>query len=332
MSFQEANLPEAVPDRLVSRPGPIVASLKETAEECGIAFAETLDEREPWDDFVSKVPISFARRHGVLGFAPVGDSPAGFALALSGLESWEQVDVLSRCLGRFADPVLAPPEAVQAAINRVYQQQTGQADAMLQSLNRQEVLDEVDSLATREDLLDVASRAPVIKLVNLMLFEAVQNAASDVHVQPYENRLVVRLRIDGVLYNIFELPKRLQEEVVSRLKVVGRMNIAEKRIAQDGRATAQVGDRVIDLRIASLPSSFGERVVIRLLDKSARLYRLPEIGMPPDTLARFRKLIAREHGLLLVTGPTGSGKSTTLYSALRAAQHPHARGSDRVSA
>src|SRR5437762_3366916 len=150
-----------------------------------------------------------------------------------------------------------------------------------------------------------------------MLFEAVKSNASDVHIQPYEERLVVRTRVDGVLYDAFTLPKNVQEEVVSRVKVMGRMNIAEKRLAQDGRATVQIGDRVVDLRIASLPTSFGERIVIRLLDKSARLYELPDLGMDPIALARFSKLISAEHGLILVTGPTGSGKSTTLYAALQ---------------
>jgi general secretion pathway protein E len=169
----------------------------------------------------------------------------------------------------------------------------------------------------REDLLDNASRAPVIKLVNLMLFEAAKSSASDVHIQPYEERLMVRTRVDGVLYDAFALPKHVQEEVVSRVKVMGRMNIAEKRLAQDGRATVQIGDRVVDLRIASLPTSYGERVVIRLLDKSARLYELAEIGMDALTLRRFQELVSVEHGLVLVTGPTGSGKSTTLYAALK---------------
>src|SRR2546430_2679397 len=173
------------------------------------------------------------------------------------------------------------------------------------------------SLCPRFRRLDRASRAPVIKLVNLVLFEAVKQRASDVHVQPYEDKLVVRMRIDGVLFDSFDVPKSLQDEVISRVKVMGRMNIAEKRLPQDGRATVEVGDRTIDLRIASLPTSFGERVVIRLLDKSVRLYSLEELGMSQAILAAFRDLVRLEHGLILVTGPTGSGKSTTLYAALR---------------
>jgi general secretion pathway protein E len=188
---------------------------------------------------------------------------------------------------------------------------------MIDSLDRGQVLADLAEMSGREDLLDVASRAPVIRLVNLLLFEAVQGDASDVHIQPYEGKLVVRMRIDGVLYNAFDLPKTLQDEIVSRVKVMGRMNIAEKRLPQDGRATVEVGDRSIDLRIATLPTSFGERVVIRLLDKSARLYSLQDLGMSPQTLARFRQVIQVEHGLILVTGPTGSGKSTTLYAVLQ---------------
>jgi general secretion pathway protein E len=202
-------------------------------------------------------------------------------------------------------------------INIAYQQRSGEAQTLIESLDRSEVLSDLQSLVGREDLLDVAGRAPVIRLVNLMLFEAVKGGASDVHIQPYEERLVVRFRIDGVLFDAFAVPKPLQEEVVSRIKVVGKMNIAEKRLPQDGRATVQVGDRRIDLRIASLPGSHGERVVLRLLDKSARLYTLPEVGMDDQVLVQFRDIIRMEHGLILVTGPTGSGKSTTLYAALQ---------------
>ncbi|MFG0249221.1 MAG: GspE/PulE family protein, partial [Phycisphaeraceae bacterium JB051] len=140
--------------------------------------------------------------------------------------------------------------------------------------------------------------------------------ASDVHLQPYETSFVARMRIDGVLHDCFHLPKNVQEAIISRVKVMGKMNIAEKRLPQDGRASVQVGDREIDLRIASLPSNHGERVVIRLLDKSAQLYTLGEIGMNEQTIDRFRNLVNIEHGIILVTGPTGSGKTTTLYGTL----------------
>ena len=284
------------------------------ATALGVPYIDNLSSYPTASNFVSSIPIAFARQHGVLGLA---DNDGQLIVALSDPAHWEQLQVVSRTLGKPVSPLFAPPNIIAAAISEAYQQRTGQAQDFIEKLDRTEVLDELASIAGREDLLDNASRAPVIKLVNLMLFEAVKSNASDVHIQPYEDRLMISTRIDGVLYDSFTLPKGIQEEVISRVKVMGRMNIAEKRLSQDGRATVEIGERNVDLRIASLPTSYGERVVIRLLDKSTRLYSLPEIGMDERTLIRFRQLITVEHGLILVTGPTGSGKSTTLYSALR---------------
>ncbi len=300
------------------------------ARALSVGYLETFDGYVASERFVADVPIAFARKFGVLGLESPdlnGNSNGRrhLAVALSEPSSLEQVDVVGRFLGCAVTPLFAPAEAVAQAIDNAYQARSGQAQAHIDALqigdaDMGRTLDEVRELAGRpgrDDLLDNASRAPVIRLVNLLLFEAVKAGASDVHVQPYEDRLVVRTRIDGVLYDVFTLPKPIQEEVISRLKVMGRMNIAEKRLPQDGRATVQVGRRVVDLRVASLPTSYGERVVVRLLDKSARLYDLTEIGMDGRTLELFTRLIAVEHGLILVTGPTGSGKTTTLYSALK---------------
>jgi len=297
-----------------------IATLRAVATALGIACAESLSSYPTSSDFTAAIPIAFARKHKLLGLAPPTADSDRLWIALGDLANWDQLQVVARFLNRPITPLLAPGAVVAAAINEAYQQRTGQAQDFIQTLNedRNAVLDELQRLAAgREDLLDNATRAPVIKLVNLILFEAVKANASDVHVQPYEDRLMVRMRIDGVLYDSYTLPKLVQEETISRVKVMGKMNIAEKRLSQDGRATVQIGDRTIDLRIASLPTSYGERIVIRLLDKSARLYDLTELGMDPRTLARFEQLITIEHGLILVTGPTGSGKSTTLYSALQ---------------
>lgn len=280
----------------------------------GIPFLEDLADHPPSALFVERVPIDFARQHELIGLAMPDDR---LGIAMASLQSWALADVVSRYLDRPAELLFAPLEQIRAAINAGYQQREGQAQALIDTLDHDGVLAEVAELDGREDLLDVSGRAPVIKLVNLMLFEAVKGRASDVHVQPYEDRLVVRMRIDGVLCDSFDVAKGLQEEVISRIKVLGKMNIAEKRLPQDGRSTVQVGDRMIDLRIASLPTSFGERVVIRLLDKTSRLHTLASLGMGSAAFARFRELIGLEHGLVLVTGPTGSGKSTTLYAALQ---------------
>ena len=263
--------------------------------------------------FVKRVPIGFARLKKVLGLA-TESGPLRLAMAEPG--DWQTQDVLRRWLGTAVLAVAVDPKQLNVAINHAYGQQTGAAQEFVERLDRNAVIEEVSGLERRVDLLNVSDRAPVIKLVNLILFEAVQQQASDIHVQPYEQRLMVRMRIDGVLFDMFDLPASVQEELVSRVKVMSRMNIAEKRLPQDGRTTVQVGDRVIDLRVSTVPASHGERLVIRLLDKSARLYTLGELGMDERTLSRFAKLIGVEHGLILVTGPTGSGKSTTLYAAL----------------
>jgi len=287
------------------------------AEVLGIPYEKHPGDWSPSSQFVERVPISFARQYAVLGITNGQSEDAPLTVVLGSVEHWQQLDVLSRFLGRCVQPLLAPVDVILTAINAAYQQRSDQSQSLVEGLDVREDLDDVGGLIDREDLLDTSARPPVIKLVNSILFEAVRARASDVHVQPHEDQVVVRQRVDGVLFDTLKVPKDYQEEIVSRLKVLGRMNIAEKRLPQDGRATVNVGDRLIDLRIASLPTSFGERVVIRFLDKSARLYTLEELGMSPQTLTRFRRLIKMDHGLLLATGPTGSGKSTTLYAALK---------------
>jgi general secretion pathway protein E len=272
-----------------------------------------LMETPPAALFVKRVPIRFARAKKVLGLAT---ETGPMRVAMVEPDDHQTRDLLRRWLGGAIQVVRADPQPLSAAINQAYGQQTGAAQAFVEKLDRDAVMEQVAELEGREDLLNVSDRAPVIKLVSLILFEAVQQEASDVHVQPYEDRVVVRMRIDGVLFDVFELPAAVQEEVASRIKVMAKMNIAEKRLPQDGRATVQVGDRVIDLRVSTVRASHGERVVIRLLDKSIRLFTLDELGMDRRTLDRFERLIGVEHGLILVTGPTGSGKTTTLYAAL----------------
>ncbi|MFW5839849.1 MAG: type II secretion system ATPase GspE [Planctomycetota bacterium] len=263
--------------------------------------------------FVKRFDIAFARSHQVLGLAG-SDGP--LQLAMADPDDQQTRDVVRRWMGRALRVRRVEAGQIQAAINHAYGQQAGAAQEFVEQLDRETVLQDIEKLDTREDLLNVADRAPVIKLVNLVLFEAVRQQASDIHVQPYEDRLVIRMRIDGVLFDTFDLPAGDQAELVSRIKVMSRMNIAEKRLPQDGRASVQIGDRQIDLRVSTVPASHGERVVIRLLDKSVRLYTLDQLGMAPAALRRFADLIGVEHGLILVTGPTGSGKTTTLYAAL----------------
>jgi general secretion pathway protein E len=185
----------------------------------------------------------------------------------------------------------------------------------------------LDSLATalREeprDLLEAADEAPIIKLVNSLLFEAATKRASDIHVEPFERDLLIRYRIDGILYNVLTPPKRLQASIISRIKIMAGLNIAEKRLPQDGRISIKIAGRDVDIRVSAIPTAHGERLVLRLLDKGTLLLQLTEIGLDAERLKTLNRLIRLSHGIVLVTGPTGSGKTTTLYAALNTINAP----------
>jgi general secretion pathway protein E len=288
--------------------------LKCAADVLHIPLVEDLRGLHPCPAFVQRFPISFARQHAVVALLEEGAEPI---IILPGPEAWPAFDTVVRVLGIQAAATLASREAILRAINSVYEQERSQPDAVLDSIGSDDAASRLKQLETRDDLLATDGQAPVVELVNLILLDAVKGAASDIHFQPYRENLVVRYRIDGLLFDAHTVPKTLQDEVLSRIKVLGKMDISEKRLPQDGRATVTVGERVIDLRIASLPGSYGERIVLRLLDKSTQSYSLAEVGMDLDNQRRFRELIALEHGLILLTGPTGSGKTTTLYAALQ---------------
>lgn len=298
--------------RLVGISEPILA--RACATVLDLPVWEGALQLRPSPAFVRRIPISFARQHVILALLGQDDSAV---VVMPGPESWGAYDTVTRILGVHATPVFAPRNEILRAINLAYEQQSTQPDAVLDAIGQGDALLQLKQLELRDDLLATDGQAPVVELVNLVLLDAVKGGASDVHFQPYRENLIVRYRIDGVLFDAHTLPKALQDEVTSRIKVMGKMDIAEKRLPQDGRATVTVGERTIDLRIASLPGSYGERVVLRLLDKSTRVYSLSEVGMDERTRGRFRELIAMEHGLILLTGPTGSGKTTTLYAALQ---------------
>ncbi len=263
--------------------------------------------------FTERIPIQYARYHRMLGLH--GDGVV-MPVAVTDTTSSDAIDNLGRYLARQIQPLIVSEKDVLSAINRAYEARDDQAEQFLEAIENESVDVLINQAVERDDLLETDGLAPVIKLVNLLLFDAVKAKASDLHIQPYENEVVVRQRIDGVLFDVNPIPKHLQDEVASRFKVIGGMNIAERRLPQDGRSTVQLGDRIIDLRMSSVPTSHGERIVVRLLDKSAELYSLEEVGMDQHTLDQFRGLIGIEHGLILLTGPTGSGKTTTLYAAL----------------
>jgi general secretion pathway protein E len=228
-------------------------------------------------------------------------------------------DELRLLTGLSVQPVLAPEEEINKIIKAHYGVGGDTIDEMMITADDEDVKVVGQESQDTGDLLEMAQEASVIKLVNEIFLEAVNERASDIHIEPYENHLIIRYRIDGVLHEASMPPQisRFQAAIISRIKILANMNIAEKRLPQDGRIKFQVGGRQIDVRVSVIPMLFGEGVVMRILDKATVLFRLPQLGMAEDTFATFLDVIKRPHGILLVTGPTGSGKTTTLYAALQ---------------
>jgi len=260
------------------------------------------------------LPFSFAKRHGVLireFSAESADTvcrPGATAVSLAEVQRFAGVPLkLSRVSTEVFDTLL------QAS----YEQGSNSAMQMVDGLDDHMDLSRVaQELQEPSDLLDSDDDAPIIRFINAVLTEAVKDNASDVHIEPYENRLGVRFRVDGVLREILETRRALAPLVVSRIKVMSKLDIAEKRLPQDGRISLRIAGRAVDVRVSTMPSGHGERVVLRLLDKQAGRLELTSLGMAEVTQKTIDSLIHKPHGIILVTGPTGSGKTTTLYAAL----------------
>jgi len=278
-------------------------------------------EAEGFDpSLVSKVPIAFSKKHKVV---PVKLEDGVLTVATPDPLNFEPLDDLRVILGcKEVQAVLSREHEVLRAINRFYEQSADTPEEMIQSMDTESSDRLLHELEETEDLLDVSDEAPVIKLVNLILFQAVKERASDIHIEPFQKELKVRYRIDGVLYQRLSPSKRYQSAIVSRLKVMAKLDIAEKRLPQDGRIPIKIADKDIDIRVSIIPTTFGERVVLRLLDKSSVLLGLEEIGLSPGQLQILDDLIQRSKGILFITGPTGSGKTTTLYAALSRINSP----------
>ncbi|KPK50128.1 MAG: general secretion pathway protein GspE [Planctomycetes bacterium SM23_25] len=251
---------------------------------------------------------------------PVSRTDGTLTVATSDPFDLYAFDELRLLTGLAIQPALAPEEDIRKVIKTHYGVGGDTVDEMVSADDVEVIREAQDS----EDLLEMAQEASVIKLVNEFFLEALNERASDIHIEPYEHTLVVRYRIDGVLHEASLPPQieRFQAAIISRIKILASLNIAEKRLPQDGRIKFQVGNRQIDVRVSVIPMLFGEGIVMRLLETSTVLYTLPELGMAEDTFAVFREIIARPHGILLVTGPTGCGKTTTLYAALQAMVSP----------
>ena len=265
-------------------------------------------------ELVEQLPIHYLKKNLIFPFQPEDGT---LRVAMNDPLRLEVLDDLRILYGKEQIvPVLVPAKEIVSAINRTYGQANGEAEQIIQDLDQEEGNPLFTELEEGEDLLDETSDAPIIKLVNHLFSQAVKSRASDIHIEPYQQNLQVRFRLDGVLYNILSLPRRLHAAVVSRIKVMARLNIAEKRLPQDGRIDLKIGERLVDVRVSCLPTAFGERVVLRLLEKSGKLLRMEEIGLSAEALTETKRLLRISHGIVLVTGPTGSGKTTTLYAAL----------------
>jgi general secretion pathway protein E len=302
-------------DRIILRKGYLTEeqALQILGSALGIRYKEKLGAVSVPSDFVNKVPVQFARNYNLVALSRENGS---MQVATSSPLDIHPMDDLATLLSCEVEPLLAPRAEIANVINRAYKQKSDVVDEALGGLEDEDIAGITKVIEESDDLLDVANKAPIIKLVNMILFQALKMRASDIHIQPYEDRLQIRYRIDGILYDMEAPPKKVQEAIISRVKVMGKMDIAERRLPQDGRATIRIGDAEVDVRISSVPTSYGERIVMRLLDKSARLLTLEQLGLGERGLEILEKYIHYPNGIIFVTGPTGSGKTTTLYAVL----------------
>jgi general secretion pathway protein E len=276
---------------------------------------ETVNRGEAERIIAPLLSFSFARRHGVIvsaideegkakAFVRRGAVPATLAEVRRAVDAQLSIEIVEA-------------DVFEELLQSTYESKGNQAKQMVEGLEDDtDLLQVAQDLPEPSDLLEAEDDAPIIRLINAILTSAIKENASDIHVEPYENRLVVRFRIDGIMQEVLQSRRAVAPLVVSRIKVMSRLDIAEKRLPQDGRISLRIAGRAVDVRVSTVPSSHGERVVLRLLDKQAGRISLDGLGMDPEAQKVIDRLIHRPHGIILVTGPTGSGKTTTLYAAL----------------
>lgn len=283
------------------------------SEATGVPFRSELPSGSSVPSLPRMLPIQFARKHTIFPFMDPDDGTLYVAASTIDDEVLENVRTL---FAEEVQPVLSTSRSISEAINRTYERTSDSAEDVIENLENGDLAVRVSELEEPQDLLDASDEAPIINFVNSVLYEAVKERASDIHVEPFEDDLSVRYRVDGILHNVHSLSKKLHSPILSRVKIMASLDIAEKRLPQDGRIRIKIAGKDIDIRVSTVPTSFGERAVLRLLDRSQVLLGLSEIGMGEDHLKDVEKLTSSSHGITLVTGPTGSGKTTTLYAAL----------------
>jgi len=284
-----------------------------------VKVTAAVDESISQDEFAvpslsaQVLPYVFAKRHGVL-IGQIDDD----VINLLHRDSPDPIVIaeVSRITHRKLSLSPVTGEQFAALLAQTYEQASDQAMAMMEGVGDELDLDELAETLEPEDLMEADDDAPIIRLINALLSEAIKVNASDVHIEPFENRLRIRFRVDGMLREILQPPGNIAPLVISRIKVMAKLDIAEKRLPQDGRISLRVAGRGVDVRVSTLPSGHGERVVMRLLDKQAGRLDLEQLGMSDKVHDSFYQLLHKPHGIILVTGPTGSGKTTTLYAGI----------------
>jgi general secretion pathway protein E len=278
------------------------------------AEGNLIEPIESIDDIsVCRLPFGFAKRHSVL-VSIVDEKYVVHCIA--------DVDVnvlleVRRMLKASFTIDVHSPEQFEQLLTQTYQRNSSEAQQMMENIgNEVDLYSLADEIVETEDLLENEDDAPIIKMINAMLSEAIKESASDIHIETFENALQIRFRVDGILREVLKPNRKLASLLVSRIKVMAKLDIAEKRIPQDGRISLRIGGRAVDVRVSTMPTGHGERVVLRLLDKNAARLDLQDLGMTDENRRLFAELIDKPHGIILVTGPTGSGKSTTLYAGL----------------
>jgi general secretion pathway protein E len=296
------------------------ATLETIAAKLGIPYQADIDDAKVDTALVARIPLAFARNNLLL---PLREEEGRVVAASADPANILAVDELAGLFGQAVDLVAVPRPALMEAVNRIYARLSGSAQEVVEELEGEELSAVATSFNEPRDLMDLTTdEAPVIRLLNSILFQAVKERASDIHIEPFERELEVRFRIDGLLYKMLSPPKVVQEALTSRVKIMSGLNIAEKRLPQDGRFRVKVAGRDVDIRVSLSPTFFGERVVLRLLDKQRGVLSLREIGLSEANDRFMERLLARTSGIVLVTGPTGSGKTTTLYAALNQINSP----------
>jgi general secretion pathway protein E len=292
------------------------ALLEALSIQNGIPYLERIDEKIVDKELLTQVPLAFAKKNKMI---PLYADNGIVTVAVGDPLNLQPVDDIGLLLHREVEVVLTREKNIIDAINLYYHHDDRAAEKVVEQMKeddreRGEVYNILEAEA--EDLMDVVEKAPIIKLINTMIFQAVKERASDIHIEATDKELRVRYRVDGVLYHRLTPPKQYQAAIVSRVKIMAKLNIAERRLPQDGKIAITAAGRDVDIRVSVIPTVNGERIVLRLLDRASVLISMESLGMHEDTLEKIAKLIRLTHGIILATGPTGSGKTTTLYAAL----------------